>query len=77
MKAKAETKNESLESITTGNIMKLTDILFQHPSEERLLEIASKIRPLPEAITPSANFLRQMRQRLLQLQAGETDQKAA
>ena len=78
MKPTAETRDESLESMFSENVIKLRDILLQRGSEERLVDVAAKIRPLPENIAPSANFLHQMRQRLLQLpDSGHQSQKAA
>ncbi|MPZ50185.1 MAG: hypothetical protein GEU75_12960 [Dehalococcoidia bacterium] len=73
-----ENKDQSLDNRLSGQLMKLKDFVLHHSSnEERLMEIAAKIRPLPQSITPSAPFLAQMRQRLLHLGDGQAAQKAA
>ena len=47
--------------------------------ETELKEVASMIRPLPDNVTPSEEFLRRMRLRLLKLEGrpDTTDQQAA
>jgi hypothetical protein len=52
---------------------------IRNEDETELKEVASLIRPLPENVTPSEEFLRRMRLRLLKLEgrAATTDQQAA
>jgi hypothetical protein len=52
---------------------------IRNEDETELKEVASMIRPLPENVTPSEEFLRRMRLRLLKLEgrAATTDQQAA
>jgi hypothetical protein len=52
---------------------------IRNEDETELKEVASMIRPLPENVTPSEEFLRRMRLRLLKLEGREatTDQQAA
>jgi hypothetical protein len=41
---------------------------IRNEDETELKEVASMIRPLPENVTPSEEFLRRMRMRLLKLE---------
>jgi len=67
MESSAEAKDETRELGQSGNLMKLR--VLQDPKNDALQKVIAMITPLPRNIAPSERFLRQMRQRLLQLQA--------
>ena len=78
MEPNINNKDEPLDSRLTGQLLKLKDFVLQHASsEERLMEITAKITPLDRSIGPSESFLRQMRQRLVELGDNLSTQKAA
>ena len=50
--------------------MEIKDFVTRLVHNEALEEVAAQIAPLPENIVPSENFRREMRLRLLELDAG-------